>query len=339
MSVVIRAAVALQPGCRLYYDCPLGGADYESREFFDKHRGKIATFVGYNEKLVGVLDHKGRLPGRYVETSDIRVQFDDEEPRSLNADHFVILDPAKATMAESATENQRIGDLIHPILFYSGDMVRVKKQLNLFSAEVHEIGGVFLGEPFTKGGVPRYDVLESEEDAKERKRKFDAETEGMDLLQKVTIGFGVSDRQGKNMAGEDLELVSRGNVWALYHDPSKLTFKSDEDENAFWSTYGICQFVSDEDSSRLLGLPRRAFDWYHLTLEQAYRLCKQEDADVIVPEVHTNRGQPVRYQAMKLYWPFVEHIQRVARLTDRLWAEKAKQTVSARPRYASTPID
>ena len=161
MSVTIRASVALQPGCKLYYDCPLKGGDYKSEQFFEKHRGKYATFIGYSEKLVDVLDFQGRLPGRYIDLEGVQVQFDGEEVRGLNILHFIVADASKAQLMDAAAKDQRLGDLPHSPLFYPGDTVRFKKKPDVegVTDEPRKVQQIFLCKPFTQDDVPRYEVM------------------------------------------------------------------------------------------------------------------------------------------------------------------------------------
>lgn len=330
MSIVLRAAVRLEPGCRLYYDCPLGGDDFRSQQFFEKYHGKYATFVGYSEKHIGVLDSQGRMPGRYINPDGIRVRFEgEEEEHGLNIRHFILADGEKATLAEGYSEDQRVGDLPHPILYYPGDMVRFKLYKEGRENAPRLVRQVFVSDGlFATDGIPRYEVMETEHEARERNRKFDEENakrpDGRKLVKSL-----LNDRHGWNTSHEEIELVSRGNVWALYNDPSKLTFASDEEESEFWAKDGIGKRASSkkaEARSRYALASEIADDH---SLEAVYKLFTSGEADVINrSEIARIREIPDRYVARKLHECFAEHRERVHALTQRLWAHQVKQTAA-----------
>jgi hypothetical protein len=270
MSVLIRAALELRPGCRLRYDHPA------PEDLFSKdpiRNGRLATFAGYGHKLVGPLDFKGRAIGRYIDLDKIDVRFDGEEQvrESLSLCHFVVIDddPSHVRPAKDADECQCVGHLPHDLLFYPDDIVRFRaKPVARLSDEPRTVGEVFLTEPFTTGGIPRYNVAET--DAEFEKRK-----EG---LRKEKRPFLLSnpDRGSWSVLGESLELVLHGNVWALYRDPGALAFDSEEEELLFWARDGIARLVpgSGEPGSESPGC----------SLEHAWKLFTSGEADVIVPE-------------------------------------------------------
>ncbi len=330
MSTIIRVPVRLKPGAALLYDCPLGGEGYQAQQFFKKYRGRRATFVDYGEKLVGLFDHKGRLPGRYRLSGALKVRFEGEdEVQSTQAVHFILLDK-QVEACDASSLGERLGDLPHPILFYPGDFVRFKegKAPGQWDGDVpRRVKEVFVKEPLAPAGVPRYDIVENEDECQRRK---DAIKTKLEKEKSVTFTLSPFTSESHCATGEDLELVARGNAYWLYHDPTKLAFASDEKENEFWAAR-CTRFVSNEDATRLLGkLERKIGGQPHLSLQEAYQLCKSEDADIIVeaPPATFGRAQK-RYQVMKLHSVFVENLHRVAALTDRLWAEKAKQTTAA----------
>lgn len=324
MSMTIRAAVALQAGCRLYYDCPLQGGDYKSQLFFDKHRGQYATFVRHGEELVDVLDFKGRVPGRYLDPKGIFVQFAGEDPIEINVLHFVVADASKASLVDSAAFNERLGDLPHPVLFYPDDIVRFKrKPADRLTDDVRRVQQVFLGKPFTMNNIPRYEVMETEAEAEERIRKFHEENEKR--REEDRLWSSPDGVQGWNTAGEDIELVSRSNVWALYNDSTKLAFSSQEDEAAFWGRDGICGYVGNEVKKRVLSIPQQVLNRTHgLSLENAYQLVVAGEADVIQP-TFSNPSEGSRYSAKRVYDCFAQHRDHVRALTDQLWAHQVKQ--------------
>lgn len=303
MSLVLRAQVALMEGCKLLYDCPaLSTEDYRANEFFKKYRGKRAEFVGYVEKLVGVLDHKGRMPGRYIDLEWIKVRFDgEEEVQTLNLYHFVVIDPTRSRVSYFAGDNQRVGDLPNPILFYPGDTVCYKGLAGeQMGKDPRKIGSVFLGTHFTKvEGVPQYDVMET-----------DAEKNARQKSRLSPLGY-ISQRQGSNTPGDMLELVSRGNVWALYNDSSKLSFESDKDELEFWSLNGISKSIVSQS-----------------LFKEAYELFVDGEVDLLRVHRFKNRGTDDLFDSRKLHACFAEHRQRVRDLTQRLYPEGIQAELS-----------
>ena len=298
MSVVIRAAAALQPGCRLYYDCPMMSTeDYQSDQFFRKYHGKYAEFVGYCEKFAGPLDFLGRLSGRYVDPDFIKVKFDgEEEVQMLNVHHFVVVDTGKAGLRNTiAGRYARLGDLHRPVLFYQGDMVRLIKNMpDGFGDAPRKVTTVFVGKPFTTDGTPRYGVSETDEEHQARVAKTDKEQEKLPWASQSPRHL-YADPEGRNVEGTDLELVERGNVWALYNDPSKLSFKSDEEEAEFWVRDGITYLLPTKDQQ-------------YLALA----------TDILEREEWT---RPVSYAPRRLHDCFSQHRDRVRALTKRLWAD------------------
>lgn len=306
MPVIICVAADLLLGCNLLYDCPYGSDDWNSDQFFKANRGKRAEFVDYCETLVSILDHQGRMPGRYIDPHMIKVRFEGEqEVHSLQAQHFIALDATKVQPAFSAGKNQRFGDLPHPVLFYPGDKVRLKQKPATAMDTEHSVDMVFLGKPFTRDEVPRYHVAETSEEGAERKRLFNEENAKREPGQQL---FPTSDLfpHGWNMAGEDLELVERGNAWALYNDPSKLSFASDEEELRFWARDGV--------SKRIFGAER-------IGLASATLSFKKSSVDVILPSTlyPPSSDEPERYEGHKLFDCWSGHRERVRALTSRVY--------------------
>lgn len=328
MSVIIRTAMKLEPSCRLYYDCPLKGDDWRANEFFDKYRGRHATFIGYHEHLVGPLDYRGREPGRYINTEFINVRFDGEDcAHRLDVQHFVVDDtnPDHVQLAEAATDDQRLGDLPHPILFYPGDTVRfVNKPEDCLSNNLRIVRGVFLSSPFANDGVPRYGVGETSEEISERKGARLREA-NVGRLSNKTHFHSVHVPLCWNVTGTNLTLIERGNVWALYHNPDLLSFISDEGELEFWGQDGICRYVTGEIKKSTLGVTQGWLDSSSgLTLNDALRIFDARHADIISP-THSNPGEPLQYSVKVLHDRWVEHRERVRALTQRLIQEWISQ--------------
>ena len=299
LYVVMRALLSPQPGCKLKYDCPLGGGSYKSEEFFKKYRGKPATFVGYSEKLVGPLDFKGRIPGRYLNPEDVKVRFDGEqEERELNIQHFIMLHPREHDVmpADFDFDNQRLGDLVHPVLYYPGDLVLDKE-----TGKHRTVQSVFLGHPFTLDGVPRYDVAEVDGDY-EARIKGVKEAWSKKTPENRPFLHHVPSRDSWNKKGGEISPVLRGNVWALYHDPSKLSFKSDEDEVEFWTQDGITYLLPTQDQQ-------------YLAL--AMDIIERREWD-----------RPVSYAPRRLHDCFAQHRDRVRTLTKRVLADKPTEAVA-----------
>ncbi len=331
MPVVVRAVVSLRPGCKLYYDPPLRGDSFESDRFFDSHRGEYATFVEYSEDLVGVLDYRGRMPGRYINLEGLKVQFDGEkEVRSLNILHFVVVDAVHATVSYNAGDDQRLGDLPHPILFYPGDLVRFKPYKEGREDVPRLVRSLFIGKGiFAKDDMPRYEVMEVATETEERNRKFDEENAKRPKEKRLVKNI-LDGSHGWNTPGEELELVSRGNVWALYNDPSKLRFASDQEESNFWARDGISKVVASEPESsaqRAALIPVYAYE-----LDAAYNLFAARVGDVLqstrskhLPAV---AGEVAQYRVHILHECFAEHRERVRALTERLWQPQLQQSVA-----------
>lgn len=283
MSVFIQAALSLEPGCKLIYNCPHG-----PNPFFDTHHGKIAIFLSYVESLVGPLDYTGRKPGRYIERERIKVQFEGEGPEELNIHHFTVIDITKAKLIGNPEKDHCLGELPHPVLFYPGDSVSFKRKPDeRFSDDPKFIRDIYLGHPFTVDSVPRYAVWEH------------------------------SDYW--NASGENLELIKRGNVWALYNDPSKLAFDSDKSELAFWGRDGISRLSGIENAESLM--VRVISTTNKKTLKEAWRRFTRFEADLIIRDARDHE----RYETRKIHDCFAEFRSRVRDLTAKAWKNHAEE--------------
>ncbi len=225
----MRAFVALRFGAPLLYDPPLMANDPRGTEFFNEYRGKSAVFTGYCEELVAPLDFRGRKPGRYVDLDWVKAQFDGEiEVRSLNVQHFIVVHPREHEILSKGfdLESQRLGDLLHPVVFYPGDTVIEKK-----TGLQRVVSDAFINKPFVLDGVPMYGVLETDY---EHTARVAEEDEKKRMMRHHYVG-----RKTFKMSQDELELHSHGNVWKLYNDPSALAFASDKEELEFWIGRGI----------------------------------------------------------------------------------------------------
>ena len=308
MYITARAKLVLEPGCRLYYDCPLMGDSFASNRFFSKYRGKYANFLEYCKQPVGVLDRKGRLPGFYVNAEDILVEFEDGEKHALNILHFIVVDASKAKLADVSDHDQKMSDLLSPILLYPGDQVRFlsKSSEHILddSGKFNEIEEVMFDEGVTSFGTPCYGVAKTE----------------------VTDYKWTRIRTTAKYKDEDLTVVTRGNVWALYTDPSKLSFESDEEELVFWSHDGISQMIPDVHADRLKREGRMSY-FFGDSLEDSWKQFTSDEADIIVEALQVNIDDPIRYNARRLHDCFAQHRERVRAVTERLLARQVEQSI------------
>ncbi len=306
MSLVMRAALALQAGCQLRYDPPLGGDDYRSEQFFKEHRGKAGEFLGYGEKLVGILDFQGRGPGRYIDPDFITVRFENEsEVHRLNSRHLVVIDPAKAALVEELEGLQRLGDLPHEVRYYPGDTVRyVANRPEQFTDVPHQVGCVFIEEQVTKGGVPCYEVLETTEEHRARLEKLRLANAARPEGERLWLN-PLDNHQRVKARYEDLALVSRGNVYWLYHAAVEMHFVSDADEAEFWSRTGISRPIGGDH-----------------TLLDSLRKFRSGEADIIL--MHGS-GAAARYYPHRLLDRWAAHRPRVRALTLRLYKQELNE--------------
>jgi hypothetical protein len=313
MTIKLQALVRLAPGCRLYYDCPrMSGDDVRSDRFFKEHGRKHARFVRYSEKHVGVLSHDGRMPGRYIDPSCVIIRFEsEEEEHRLNASHFVVVDRFNATFAEDEGE-MRLGDLPHPIEFWPDDVVRFREgaeRPSFFTTNAPRVvSSINIERIFLHAGAWGYQVRETDE---EHQATVNAKQPGT---------YGMVTRGGANVPGERLELISRGNVWALYNDPGRLVFASFEEEYEFWSRTGIAKYAMAKNGREGL---LRAVTGY--PLPEATALYEEGHGDIVRAVPYQNRNEPVRYELLKLHECFAGHRPHV-RMLAKQWEERLKES-------------
>ncbi|MDQ1300029.1 MAG: hypothetical protein QG636_697 [Patescibacteria group bacterium] len=308
----MQALVVLREGMRLFYDCPsMSGESFESDNFFRKYKGKTGIIAGFPITLVGPFDSKGRLPGSYLTPGYMHVRFEGEEEfhQSLNLHHFVLLDPTTTVTDEEFDEAQRSGDLPHPILFYPGDTVYKQDDLLQVRRVVQEV-------KFGTAGIPLYVLSETSEaterrmadkaaDHAEREARREASPDNLPLLS----GFCSHDRpETETCEGTNLVLLERGHSYYLYHDPSKLSFASAEEELDFWSQDGL---------SKTFYGPRRLFRTWEWSLAQARALLEEGKGDLIVTS-RMPRGRrddsEQKYTVRILHAGFAEYRDRVRQL-------------------------
>ena len=300
MAVIIPVAVHLKEGARFRYDCPSPMTDNPTLNAkYAAYKGKLATFVSHKEQFIGPLDHDGRLPGRYIDASRVNVRFDGEETVREESLGYLTVHTGDVVLATSLEEGDRLGNLPYPILYYPGDRVMYRER-----PEGVETGPVqVMGVSFAENGKVLYRVRE----------------------------FGQTWLEHH----QSLRLVSRGNVWALYHDPKWLEFDSDEEEMQFWAQDGVSR--SAKNPNRGPSLHDQTKLVFGVPLAEAWGLFQSGLADlIIVPEIEAGKVrrrierdekdvEPRCFQPLRLHDCFTEHRNRVHKLTDRLWADKAKK--------------
>jgi hypothetical protein len=246
-SYRIQALVKLSVGMRLLYDCPLmSGDSFEADNFFRKYRGQTAVIESFPSKPIGLLDRRGRVPGLYLRDKGINVQFEGEEQvhTGLNLIHFVLLDPTTTLTDEEYEQTQRVGDLPNPLLFYTGDEVYKKGDLLQEPRTVGEVR-------FSDNGETIYVLTETTESKERReaeraarieKRKAEA-ADDMSRISASMLSIMPSFPANEPCRGDELELISRGNIYHLYNSPEQLAFASPQSELSFWGMDGISQRV------------------------------------------------------------------------------------------------
>lgn len=227
----MKAYLSVSVGMRVIYDCPpaITGDDWQSREFFGKYKGCKGTIVGFSTTYVSILDRFGRLPGTYYLPGYVDMQFDDDGlvQRGLNTKFVVLVDNAQTASFEGSLVHQYVGDLPYPIQFYPGDTVHKSNDLLKIERLVDRVD--FDAEDER---VPKYFLAETEEIKKLREKdKETAWNEG----KFPNPAFSVIE----SLFDTELELVSRGNLYWLYIDASKMDFATPEDAVKFWAQDGL----------------------------------------------------------------------------------------------------
>jgi hypothetical protein len=247
-----RTYQLIMTGAKLFFD-PTFPENYEKHGQFsvdsddlpylklkEKYRYKMATFLKYHESFVGPLDPQGRMPGVYADPRNALVQFEDGTQHLIELNQFVIepgLYVRHASSAQKRSEDFRVGDLPHKIEFWPGDTVRLKSADAPLDDRPRLVDEVDFSDSLKKDdSVPRYIVLETDEELKARREK---EAHEPSVMRKVVHNIMLGRHMSYSVSGEALELVSRGKVWALYNPPNGIWFKSDKDEMKFWAQRGI----------------------------------------------------------------------------------------------------
>jgi hypothetical protein len=310
----MNALVGVGVGARVYYDCPhMSGEDYRSDEFFRKNRGKTGVLKNFCERIVGVLDSRGRLPGVYVDPKCINVQFDGEEKvhTGLNIAHFVLIGGGETVGPDTDLNDQKIRDLPHPLMFWPGDLVR---KTNDLLHTVRAVEEVLIEDPV------RYALAETVEERKKRESDLEAdvaqrqEAAGKSGDPMAFFGIGLARMTDfpriERCAGEELALLERGNVHHLYNDPERLAFASPADELLFWAQDGVSHTVYDE---------REALPRYEWSLNEAKQLVQDGAGDLVIASKEFKNviitGRRGEFKVRKLHRCFSQHRERVRMLS------------------------
>jgi hypothetical protein len=115
----------------------------------------------------------------------------------------------------------------------------------------------------------------------------------------------LDNRQGVKARYEDLALVSRGNVYWLYHAPVEMHFESDADEAEFWARTGISRPIGGDH-----------------TLLDSLRKFRSGEADIFSMD---GFGAAARYYPHRLLDRWAEHRTRVRALTQRLYKQELNE--------------
>lgn len=207
----VRACVAVEPGMKVYYDCPRSVWEYApNHDFYERYRGKIGIVQGFPTEYVAPLDSRGRLPGVYVRPGYINVKFESENvvQKGLDVNHFIFLDVMKPCRPLLDLDFQKVRDLPHRIEFYPDDLVRVKNHLKPTSIEDIEINHDGELTYVTRSPISKRSAFTQRNQSKE------------------------------------IKLIERGNVYRLYENPEKLLFQSRDQEIVFWARSGVSERIT-----------------------------------------------------------------------------------------------
>ena len=163
-----------------------------------------------------------------------------------------------------------------------------------------------------------YDLFET---PSKRQLRHEAVAQDRSASSFLRAGLDMVARTNK-AGGDEIELVARGNVWALYCDPDKLSFDSDKDELEFWRMGGLSSsVVGSKADDRGLDASLMTSAFGHRSFEEAYKVFAEGEADLVCVEEFRNPGDKERYVTRKLYECFAEHRARARALTMRLYPE------------------
>lgn len=227
----------------------------------EKYHGQLAQFVEYKKIFVGPLDMQGRMPGVYADPTTLVVKFSDGAQYSLHATNLKAL---------------------------PGLQVRFDRPLPP-GAEDARIGDLPHPIQFWPGDLVKLNKKTPSVEQSVRGASFNSEG----ALQ-YDVGEG-------SVGGDHLDMVKRGNVWALYNDPTKLRFESDEEERSFWASEGISSRLPSGDMDFL----QLAVDFFVLFSPGGSRL-----------------------QPRRLHDCFAQHRERVRSMTKRLYGVEPEEALA-----------
>jgi len=305
MILRIDACLKVEVDMKVYYDCPhMSGESFKADAFFRKYKGAYGTIVGFSTEYVGPLDSKGRLPGTYYRPGGIDVQFDgeDEVHTGLNIDHFVLMSPTSTVDLDIPLTHQLAGDLPNPIRFYPGDVVCKTDDLLRAQRIVERVS-------VNDDGKLVYTLAETVDDRTAREKEDEERNQKAREDGHMFAGLMPSFARTEHCSGEQLELITAGNIHWLYVDSSKMQFGSPEDEVHFWARDGLSKTVYGESGM----VPVWEFPF-----EKARQMLEAGNGDIIVRSHEFENvkivGKSGDHQVRRLHACFGEHRDRVRTL-------------------------
>jgi hypothetical protein len=299
-TLVMKAHVQIHVGMRVQYDCPVGGDDYRSDEFFNKHRGKKGTIMGFKKRFVGPL--MSQLPGVYADPRALSIRFDgsDEVYPSLKVDHFVLISPTEAHRPVAYEES------FEPIFFgaYPGDTV-----LDLLENVERNVYSISFD---TESGVARYSLEPTESEEAERKSKQAAMLkESRESGEIMCFGYmAYSSPRPLYRTEAEIQVLKKSIVHKFYTQPTTFLsgnhFESTEDEALFWTRSGIAEACATQYREIIGGYPV-----YDCSLKDAHALLDVGTAHIVLKV--DDEPMPT-YQAFRVYEHFSQFIPHVRAL-------------------------
>jgi len=239
----------------------------------------LVRFSQYLTMLAGPLDPLGRKPGLYRDHTRVMVSDGNGEIEVL-ASNLLLVDtyprPTEAEIPNNFSLEERLGDLPCLIKFWPGDIVRVPGSKREGFWVVNRVTfDDMSGRPIYELTDPRGQCIE------------------WNPWQKICDDPSIT--------------VDRGNVYWLYHDSSKLSFKSDQEELTFWAREGISVPGLGKDMSP----------------GQTMWPCAQSFDDGSADLITRNQKYPSSFHTYKLHEIFaMQNRERVRALTERCFAQE-----------------
>jgi hypothetical protein len=301
VTVRMQADLKLQVGTRLLYNCPaMSPEDHKSDAFFKKYRGREATVAGFVTEEVLPFNRIGRKPGLYYNNRQLRIQFDGdtEVHDKLNLNHFVVVGPADLVPGRA---DDFVSDLPEDPTFYPLDIVMKSDDLLAVPQMVASL-------QHNQRGLLQFELSDTEEVKqarlqKDRSDRDQAREEGRWVP-------ALSLRSGEIADASELRLISRGNGYHLYHDHTKMSFASTEEELSFWVLDGISKVVHMNER------------WW-FPLKRAQEIIASGAGDIIIESVHATRDDDT-CEVLRLHDLFGQHRGRIRALADGVVVSVAK---------------